>query len=274
MIAREKRNKRRRERYANMSAENKEDRNGKRRSDYANMDDDKKEARNGKRRSDYADMDDDEKNERQSQARENKKKNTNRIKEQKVGSALTEDINDVERYTLGDMDCECQYCGALGFWCENKGTKSEPHFGNLCCQKGKVSVPLAQDFQLHPYIANLLTSTTDRDAIYFRSHARMFNAGMAMASTVSGKVPNEYSKGNSAYSIAGQLRRILGPMIPRKGTATYRYTSSSQMMQQHIAYETLLTSSQMKRQWPSEFSLNFTRLLLSLNMHMYNLAWV
>ena len=217
MIAREKRNKRRRERYANMDDDKKEDRNGKRRSDYANMDDDKKEARNGKRRSDYANMDDDEKEEKQSQARENKQKNRNRIKEQKVGSALTEDINDVERYTLGDMDCKCQYCGALGFWCENKGTKSEPHFGNLCCQKGKVSVPLAQDFQLHPYIANLLTSTTDRDAIYFRSHARMFNAGMAMASTVSGKVPNEYSKGNSAYSIAGQLRRILGPMMPRKG---------------------------------------------------------
>ena len=176
-----------------------------------------REERNKRDRKRYANMDDDKKEEKQSQARENKQKNTNRIKKQKVGSALTEDINDVERYTLGNMDCKCHYCGALGFWCENKGTKTEPHFGNLCCQKGKVSVPLAQDFQLHPYIANLLTSTTDRDAIYFRSHARMFNAGMAMASTVSGKVPNEYSKGNSAYSIAGQLRRILGPMMPRKG---------------------------------------------------------
>ena len=146
-------------------------RNEKERKRYANMGDDNKEERKSQKRDydkeRYKNMDVDEKEARVSQISDNKSKKG----EKKIGSALDQDINEVELFSLGDMDCKCYHCGALGYWCENKGSKTKPHFGALCCNQGKVTIPLARDFELDDYIKKLLTSNTDKEAIYFRKHS-------------------------------------------------------------------------------------------------------
>ena len=43
----------------------------------------------------------------------------------------------VQRHFLGEMSIECSYCNAIGFIFEKKGTRSNPHFGQLCCNGGK-----------------------------------------------------------------------------------------------------------------------------------------
>jgi hypothetical protein len=50
-------------------------------------------------------------------------------------------ILDVEPFQLGEFNMQCSYCGAFGFAGENKGTEIKPHFGILCCSKGKINLP-------------------------------------------------------------------------------------------------------------------------------------
>ena len=117
------------------------------------------------------------------------------------------------------MNVECIHCGALGYAGENQGTKSKPHLGNLCCRKNKVDVPVGDDFNLHPYIEYLLTSDS-KEAKYFRSHSRMFNTGMSMATLATEKGgwgTGRNTKGYSAIRVSGQLVRRIGPMLPRNG---------------------------------------------------------
>jgi len=189
----DRRNEKRRARYANMNDDKKDEHLSKRREDYANMEDDKKdehlskmkdyaqerydnmsddekEARKSQMR-DYAqerydNMSDDEKEARISQISDNKSKQAKK----KVGLAFDQDISQVEPFSLGKMDETCSYCGAKGYKCENKGSKLMPHFGGLCCNQGKVTVKLARDFKLHKDIKELLTSNT-KEAKFFRKHS-------------------------------------------------------------------------------------------------------
>ena len=97
--------------------------------------------------------------------------------EERIGCALNQDIGTVEKYSLGSMDTECIHCGALGFAAEDRGSDGKPCLGNLCCNHDKIRVPVANNFNLHPYIKKLFTSDT-QEAKYFRSHSRMFGMGM------------------------------------------------------------------------------------------------
>ena len=138
-----------------------------------------------------------------------------------VGSALEQDPSDVGLFLLGPMDAvECVYCGALGFAGENQGSSSKPHLGSMCCHKNKINVPVANDFNLDPYIKHLLTSDS-KEAKYFRSNSRMFNSGMAMASVATEKGGWGRTRGKSgmysAVRVSGQLVRRIGPMLPRNG---------------------------------------------------------
>jgi len=141
-------------------------RNEKERKRYADMSGEKKEELLSKKREEYVSMGDEKKKARISQISETKAKTDG-----KIGSALDQDINEVEPFLLGPMNCKCYHCNALGHWCENKGSKTKPHFGALCCNQGKVTIPLARDFELDNYIKKLLTSDTDKEAIYFRKHS-------------------------------------------------------------------------------------------------------
>ena len=138
-----------------------------------------------------------------------------------VGCALTQDPNDVSTFLLGPMDeVECVHCGALGFAGENQGSSSKPHLGSMCCRNNKINVPVANDFNLDPYIKHLLTSDS-KEAKYFQRNSRMFNSGMAMASVATEKGGWGRNRGKSgmysAVRVSGQLVRRIGPMLPRNG---------------------------------------------------------
>lgn len=193
--------------------------------------DDEKESDNAKRRRMRAQRTDDERESDNAKIRaqrtgdKKEKENAKRrakaadAKKSKIGCALEQDPNDVDLYELGPMDVECRHCGALGYAGENQGTKSKPHLGNFCCRKNKVDVPVGDDFNLHPYIEYLLTSDS-KEAKYFRSHSRMFNTGMSMATLATEKGgwgTGRNTKGYSAIRVSGQLVRRIGPMLPRNG---------------------------------------------------------
>ena len=139
--------------------------------------------------------------------------------EERIGCALDQDISTVEKYSLGSMDTECIHCRALGFAAEDKGSDGKPCLGSLCCNHDKIRVPVANNFNLHPYIKKLFTSDT-QEAKYFRSHSRMFGMGMAMASVASergGGWGGRIGGRVSAIRVSGQLVRRIGPMMPRNG---------------------------------------------------------
>ena len=144
-----------------------------------------------------------------------------------IGCALKQDYRDdniVEKVHLGPMDkIRCAYCGAIGFENENKskGKDKPPCLGQICCNHGKVEIPIQYDFGLHPYIEKLLTFNT-KEAIFFRTHSRMFNNGMAMSSVATADKSKGWGKSRkkglvNAVRIHGQLHRRIGPMLPRDG---------------------------------------------------------
>ena len=122
----------------------------------------------------------------------------------------------VERFSLGEYNLECMYCGGIGFKSENRGPDKKPYFGILCCNKGKIDLPLYPP--LPPYLRHLVTSN-DADSIYFRRHSRKFNSGLSMASLqVQDKT---VQRGPAAFKVCGQVHRRVGPLLPSDGeTAT------------------------------------------------------
>ena len=67
----------------------------------------------------------------------------------------TFDESSVERLSLSEYNLECIYCGGIGFKSENLGTNKKPYFGSLCCNKGKIDLPLYPP--LPPYLCHLVT---------------------------------------------------------------------------------------------------------------------
>ena len=99
------------------------------------------------------------------------------------------------------------YCGALGFKDENKGTLVKPHFGQMCCNQGKVFVQVAKNFELHKTLVDLLTSNS-LEAQHVCKHLQMFNVGMAFTSAVMDLRSRYQGRNNNRYSalkISGQL---------------------------------------------------------------------
>ena len=119
----------------------------------------------------------------------------------------------VQPHSVGEMNVKCFFCNALGFKAENKGKQTEPHFGQLCCNKGKIMLDPIPTFP--PPLMQLLNGTTDEDK-HFQKNIRKFNAGMAMASLqVNDRTVT--SGGPGAFKIQGLLCRRVGPMFPEQG---------------------------------------------------------
>ena len=69
-----------------------------------------------------------------------------------------------------------------GYKGENKGANlNDIYFGNLCCNKGKIMLPM---FPAHPESLHGLFTETNSLAKYFRANIRLFNSGMAVASVM------------------------------------------------------------------------------------------
>ena len=108
------------------------------------------------------------------------------------------------------MEIECKYCSAKGFQSENKGTNKLPHFGILCCNKGKIK--LTPFNPLPDKLYNYFTAN-DTDSKHFRTNIRGYNATLAMASL---KINNRtvHTGAPGAFTVSGQMMRRIGPLIP------------------------------------------------------------
>ena len=58
----------------------------------------------------------------------------------------------------GSFDRTFLYCGAKGYKIEMRGTSTEPHMGQLCCNQGKIELPRPSPFPIELY--KLLTEET------------------------------------------------------------------------------------------------------------------
>ena len=89
-------------------------------------------------------------------------------------------LRNVRYHDIRSMDLMCQYCNALGYKGENKGSNlSDIHFGDLCCSKKRIMLDMFPD---HPEALHHLFSSIHPMAMYFRKNIRFFNCGMTMAS--------------------------------------------------------------------------------------------
>ena len=73
----------------------------------------------------------------------------------------------VKMCSLGEMKTICNYCCAKGFHSENKGTKNLPHFGILCCNKGKIDLT---PFNPLPQKLDDFFTADDSDSKHFRKN--------------------------------------------------------------------------------------------------------
>ena len=116
----------------------------------------------------------------------------------------------IKRFSLGEMEIECKYCSAKGFQSENKGTNKLPHFGILCCNKGKIK--LTPFNPLPDKLYNFFTAD-DIDSKHFRTNIRGYNATLAMASLkINDRTVHTGAPG--AFTVSGQMMRRIGPLIP------------------------------------------------------------
>ena len=121
---------------------------------------------------------------------------------------------------LGEMIKVCGYCSGLGFLSEVRGHFTYEngikhcHFGELCCNKGKVKGIL--QYNLPDKLKNLYTSQDPRSK-HFRNCARLINNAMAMSSlTCNNKWQTRVNHNTceSMLTAQGQLLRRVGPMLP------------------------------------------------------------
>ena len=68
---------------------------------------------------------------------------------------------------LGDCIHTCQYCGAF-FWFNERSNENTPPRFNLCCQNGKISLPLLRETP--PMLDNLLNYNGGYESTYYRKN--------------------------------------------------------------------------------------------------------
>ena len=121
---------------------------------------------------------------------------------------------------LGKMSVVCGHCSGLGFesevqghFIDSNGTKHS-HFGELCCNKGKVKGIL--DYNLPQKLKHLYTSD-DELSVHFRNNSRVYNNGLAMSSLTCNNKWQTRVYNNTCESMLtaqGQLLRRIGPILP------------------------------------------------------------
>lgn len=152
-------------------------------------------------------------------------------------------------YSVGTMNFECKYCKALGWKDENRGTRTNVHFGILCCNQGKIELdPIPE---LPQRMLDLYTERSVQ-AKYFQNNLRFFNAGMALASmTFKNKngdatVRAGQGSGPGVFKVCGQLQRRVGSMLQNESAdhpqCMQTYFHDEEFQAQHRANRNSSTS--------------------------------
>lgn len=120
------------------------------------------------------------------------------------------------RHSLGSMDVECTFCGAL-HWIDERLTntsKSRPRFG-MCCLQGKIKLPPLMKL---PTQMQELFEGNDARSVSFRNHMREYNNAFAFTSlgvTLDDKIFN--GQGPMPFVIHGELKHRTGALLPDDG---------------------------------------------------------
>ena len=120
------------------------------------------------------------------------------------------DLNN-EYIDIGDCNCICQYCGVL-FWKYEQIRNTNPPKYLLCCQNGKVSIPLTKKSptiltQLLDYYGGSLSSN-------FRKNIRTYNSMFAFTS-FEVNIQSDINKLSRPYifKISGQIHYLIVPFF-------------------------------------------------------------
>jgi hypothetical protein len=115
------------------------------------------------------------------------------------------------RHDLGTMNIRCSNCSAFHWAGEYVRTIRGKSFG-MCCNHGKVRVPVAPD---PPPLLRQLLDGTHADSRHFREHIRQYNAALAFTSLgvrVDGTVNS--GRGPYVFRIGGELCHLIGSLLP------------------------------------------------------------
>lgn len=119
---------------------------------------------------------------------------------------------------LGSQEYECQSCGAL-LWYSERIYKSRndavPKF-SLCCQEGKVYLPLLQNAP--DFLYSLLDYRGSSTSANFRQNIRAYNSIFAFTS-IGAKIDTEINRktGPYVFKISGQNYHRMGSLLPFDG---------------------------------------------------------
>ncbi|XP_056685459.1 uncharacterized protein [Spinacia oleracea] len=122
-----------------------------------------------------------------------------------------------EPWTFGGPSEVCPKCEAI-VWCEERARKDRNNVVaeySLCCQKGKVTLPLLRD---PPVFLKDLLDNNDTRSKDFKVKGRMYNSINAFTS-MGGKVDNSINRGNASYvfRLNGQNHHKFGSLLPPEG---------------------------------------------------------
>ncbi|XP_071044359.1 uncharacterized protein [Parasteatoda tepidariorum] len=130
-------------------------------------------------------------------------------------SALTVH-DDCDPFTIGSMTFICNFCHAKHFMLEKTGSSNE--YG-ICCQKGKVDLPLLSHSQ---YFENLITGVTSLDhtakkrSQNYLDNIRSYNSAFAMISSET-HLDESVTGGMYHFKIHDTFYHSVGSLIPSEG---------------------------------------------------------
>ena len=108
------------------------------------------------------------------------------------------------------VDCKycCQYCDAL-FWLNERSNHSSPPKYTLCCQKGKIKLPLLKESP--PILNTLLNCYAGPESVYYKKNIRTLNSMLAFTSFGANIDSNINTlHGPYVFKISGQVHHLLG----------------------------------------------------------------
>ncbi|XP_021743384.1 uncharacterized protein LOC110709442 [Chenopodium quinoa] len=120
-------------------------------------------------------------------------------------------------WSFGGPTGRCSDCEAI-VWFEERARKDRnsksPKY-SICCQKGKVKLPLLKD---PPEFLKELLNCNDPRSKQFKDRGRVYNSINAFTS-MGGKVDNTINRGNAPYvfRLNGQNHHKIGSLLPPEG---------------------------------------------------------
>ncbi|KAF9608742.1 hypothetical protein IFM89_010874 [Coptis chinensis] len=127
---------------------------------------------------------------------------------------LRKTTRDIELWDFGEPNKVCSFCGAI-LWNEernNKKQKGQLHTFSICCQVGKIQLPLLKN---PPQLLKDLHESRGPRSTHFIENIRSYNSIFAFTS-MGGKIDYAINNGGGPYvfRIHGQNYHKIGSLLP------------------------------------------------------------